>query len=218
MERPGKNKKSDTIQYNILPNLGDKELFDVKDTLRVQFMDSIWKITETNIRLYEEDRLDLTAGFNYKSDKKQLQIIADWKMNTNYTLVLLENFAVDSTRKTMLDTTRFKTMNIGDYGSAVIEIEKELIRKPTLISLYKNDVLVQSQSLKDTLVVYNQLAPGNYSLRLLYDENNNGLWDTGNFYERKLPEISLELPKPILIKSNWENRIIWQKNPKKLRK
>ena len=30
--------------------------------------------------------------------------------------------------------------------------------------------------------------PGEYELRILYDENQNGVWDPGNFFEHRQPE------------------------------
>lgn len=51
---------------------------------------------------------------------------------------------------------------------------------------------------------YNDFAAGNYIIRVVEDENNNGLWDTGNFDLRKQAEevrIFKELPE---LKAGWE--------------
>ncbi len=42
-------------------------------------------------------------------------------------------------------------------------------------------------------------------MRILYDENKNGVWDAGNFDLKKQPEIVQQLLKRITVKENWDN-------------
>lgn len=53
------------------------------------------------------------------------------------------------------------------------------------------------------------MDPGNYKLRLVYDENGNGRWDTGDFRERRQPEKVLYFDEPITIRSNWDVELEW---------
>jgi len=55
----------------------------------------------------------------------------------------------------------------------------------------------------------NTLQPGDYQLRLIIDENQNGVWDPGNYYEREQPEPIVfyrnsENQKIITLRANWE--------------
>ena len=48
--------------------------------------------------------------------------------------------------------------------------------------------------------------PGEYTMRLLYDTNKNGVWDTGRFYgEHRQPEIVISLKTPLSVRANWDN-------------
>ncbi len=47
------------------------------------------------------------------------------------------------------------------------------------------------------------LNPGTYKLRLIHDENNNGVWDKGDHYENIQPEKVVIFKEDILIKANW---------------
>ena len=47
--------------------------------------------------------------------------------------------------------------------------------------------------------------PGEYEIRILYDANNNGIWDPGNYAKKMQPEQVIVLPKKITIRENWEN-------------
>jgi hypothetical protein len=51
-------------------------------------------------------------------------------------------------------------------------------------------------------------APGEYDLRILYDDNKNGIWDPGSFFEnRHQPEKVLPISRKINVKAKWDNII-----------
>ena len=47
--------------------------------------------------------------------------------------------------------------------------------------------------------------PGEYEIRILFDDNNNGKWDPGNYSKKLQPEKVISLPKKLAIKANWDN-------------
>jgi hypothetical protein len=49
------------------------------------------------------------------------------------------------------------------------------------------------------------ILPGEYEVRLLYDENNNGQWDPGDYSTKLQPEKAIALPQKLSIKADWEN-------------
>ncbi len=48
------------------------------------------------------------------------------------------------------------------------------------------------------------LLPGNYTLEVWFDENNNDKWDEGNYEQKIFPERILLLKNFITIKPNWD--------------
>ena len=48
------------------------------------------------------------------------------------------------------------------------------------------------------------IKPGVYEIRLLFDSNKNGRYDTGSFLNRIEPERILYLNESIEIRANWE--------------
>jgi hypothetical protein len=61
-------------------------------------------------------------------------------------------------------------------------------------------------SIKSGVFSQNLFTPGDYELRILYDRNNNGKWDPGEFFKlRKQPEIVHPLPDKITVKAAWDN-------------
>lgn len=47
--------------------------------------------------------------------------------------------------------------------------------------------------------------PGEYDLRILFDKNNNGYWDPGNYSSKLQPEKVYSIPQKLNIRANWEN-------------
>jgi hypothetical protein len=54
------------------------------------------------------------------------------------------------------------------------------------------------------------LSPESYGLRVIWDDNNNGKWDAGEFIGRKQPEQVLYYPKAIELRANWELETVWE--------
>jgi hypothetical protein len=49
--------------------------------------------------------------------------------------------------------------------------------------------------------------PGEYEVRILFDKNGNGRWDTGNFPERRQPELVKPRKEKLTIRANWDNEV-----------
>ena len=72
----------------------------------------------------------------------------------------------------------------------------------------RNDVVSQIINVKN--FIFNLIEPGEYRIRVLVDENNNGEWDPGNIKELIEPEKvmfyrdSTTSQETLLLKANWE--------------
>ena len=51
---------------------------------------------------------------------------------------------------------------------------------------------------------FEHLEPLNYKLRVIYDGNKNGVWDTGNYLKRIQPEPVSYFPELLGVRANWE--------------
>ena len=68
----------------------------------------------------------------------------------------------------------------------------------------KDRVVAQHLMVGQGRVGFPHLKPAKYRARVVIDENGNGLWDTGNFFERRQPEKVQFLDKVIDVRANWE--------------
>lgn len=66
-------------------------------------------------------------------------------------------------------------------------------------NVLRSDVITGNSSL-----VYKNYLTGKYRIRVIYDANKNGLWDSGNVRLRTYPENAWISPKEISLRPNWE--------------
>ena len=60
---------------------------------------------------------------------------------------------------------------------------------------------------KSGKVAFRYIAPGEYMIRILIDENENGKWDTGNYAEHIQPEQFIYYMGKINVRANWEIKV-----------
>jgi hypothetical protein len=142
------------------------------------------------------------------SSNKEITIQTQWKEGTPYHLILEQDFATDTAGRQLLktDTLSFTTKKREDYGSLALRLKNFDASQNPVLQFIQNGQIVFSTPISSG--VFNQalFAPGEYSLRVLYDTNGNGKWDPGQFFgEKKQPEIAVPIQRTITIKPNWDN-------------
>ena len=55
-----------------------------------------------------------------------------------------------------------------------------------------------------TTIDFNLLEPDLFTLRIIYDENKNKVWDSGNYLEKRQAEEVIYFPKEIDVRANWD--------------
>lgn len=51
---------------------------------------------------------------------------------------------------------------------------------------------------------FKNIIPGSYFIKIIFDENNNGIWDPGNINTKRLPEKILRTKESIKVRANFE--------------
>ena len=74
----------------------------------------------------------------------------------------------------------------------------------------ESGVIAYSKYGKETLINFNSLKPGKYDLRILVDENENGIWDSANFADNIFAEPVYIFDKKIEVRPLWEIRETWK--------
>jgi uncharacterized protein (DUF2141 family) len=105
------------------------------------------------------------------------------------------------------DTVVFRssTRTLADYGFLTFSIVNPK-SYPILVQLVTEGGDMRKEQYAqngETSFYFENITPGNYYVRIIYDENENGKWDTGNFLKRRQPEEVVYFPKLLDIRANW---------------
>jgi hypothetical protein len=144
------------------------------------------------------------------STRKILTIQTNWAQDRAYSLVLDREFAEDSLGKRLLktDTLFFRTKKSTDYAAINIRLKNLNADQNAVLLFVQNDQVVYSAPVVNGAVVVQRFIPGEYDLRLLFDRNNNGVWDKGQFFGvKRQPEIIRPIERKINVRSTSENQI-----------
>ncbi len=156
-----------------------------------------------------DEKLQRVAPYTLAFDSNALKITHTWVPGAKYNLVIEKDFAQDSLGNKVLrnDTLKMEAKKLTDYGSVVFRMMSlDTTQRPVLL-LYRSDELRKSIPLTSSRITIPSILPGEYEIRILFDRNGNGKWDTGNFKERKQPELVKPRKEKLTIRANWDNEV-----------
>ncbi len=194
-------------RYRYAANLENGSL-DILGDLELKFDRRPSAYDTTKISLVNE-KIERVSPYTLAFDSNLLRIKHGWIPGTKYSLLIEKDFAEDSLGNKILrnDTLRFETKKLTDYGNITFRILNIDTAQHPVLLLYKSDVLKHSFALNSNRLVIPSILPGEYEIRILFDKNANGKWDTGNFPERRQPELVKPRKDKLTIRANWDNEV-----------
>jgi len=138
-----------------------------------------------------------------------------WQPGELYHLLIADSVFCDLSGAYNDSTSiRFKVRTMEDYGTLLMNVTVPEMSGQLIIQLMTDkEIKVQQKILSASgAVQFRYLMPGNYKLKMIFDENSNGKWDSGNYYKYSLPERIEYYETPLNIRSNWDLQEDWQVN------
>ena len=112
----------------------------------------------------------------------------------------------------------FELAGKDNYGTLQLKVITPELQKQYILQVIDENKNLISTSIiqKDTTVKFSNYKAGRYWVRIVYDNNKNGKWDTGNVAKKQQPEKIYNEPKELSIKANWDRNetITIPKEPK----
>lgn len=131
-----------------------------------------------------------------------------WKPDKGYILRLAENAFTDiHGNKSKAYIRRFNLDVDDNYGNFSIKITTPDTSKNYIVQWMSGEnETIQKQDVisKNTTLIYTTYPTANYRIRVIYDENKNGRWDTGSVRNKQQPEKSWTFEKVIALRPNWD--------------
>jgi hypothetical protein len=181
---------------------------DLINPLQLIFDRKITSYDSSKIVLANKDFIRQPFSLVPDTSATRLSILHNWVPNTAYNLIIAKDAFTDSAGATLprADTLTFTTRKEEDYGSLKIRFNNLDVSKNPVLQIVQGDLLITSAPLTQRDYVQKLFKPGDYQLRILYDENKNGRWDAGEFFgKHKQPEIVINLQSTISVRANWDN-------------
>ena len=200
----GKPAPEKRLRFSVAPS---SAIQDLLQPFEVSFNNPLKTFDTGKLVLTDTNYKPIPGKWQIDSTRTKISLLVQWKPETPYRLVMDTTAFADSAgrRLVKLDTIRFVTRRVEDYGSLVLRFSNlDLGKKPVL-------QFVQGEEIKESYPVTaaewsnKMMPPGDYELRILYDSNQNGKWDPGNYSKKLQPEQVIALPQKLAIKANWDN-------------
>ncbi|RYE31476.1 MAG: hypothetical protein EOP42_10525 [Sphingobacteriaceae bacterium] len=200
--------KRDTYKRNLSITNNSGGLLKPKTGLTLTSNFPIESVNEAQIVLNEDSVPKY--GFSLEKDtskSKSYTLKYPWKTGKNYDVVLNEGAFIDifgnKNKKTTITFTLNKEEN---YGSMVFTVNIPDPTKNYLLELLSTEkkVIKTVPIQKSGKVSFTDYAVGKYRVRVIYDLNKNGKWDTGDLKKRTQPEPIWYYNKELSLRANWE--------------
>jgi hypothetical protein len=159
---------------------------------------------------------DSTVVSNYTLTKdtatlKKLTLSYKFKPESRYQLVFndgtLTSIYGDKNKRTQTGMIKqFQVDKASNYGELTLKVTVPDTSKGYVVELLNDqkNVVRRDAITKSMLVTYKNYPVGKYRVRVVYDDNKNGKWDTGNYKKGIQPESIWLYTKDITLRSNWE--------------
>lgn len=156
-----------------------------------------------------EDSVQVNNVQLVKSTESQRKYILKypWRLNKEYILKISENAFSDAFgNKSKAYSRKFTLDSDENYGSISIKVTVPDTAKSYIVQWLneREEVLREDIVTKNTVLNYTTYPTAKYLLRVVFDENKNGRWDTGNIRNKRQPEKTWTLDKIISLRPNWD--------------
>lgn len=175
-------------------------------TLYIKSNTPLRLVDTSNISIYIDSQVVKINKYTFNGTI--LNVLTNTNLNNNNLKIILNEGAILDllNKKNKVDTIliqpAIKTISSLALTLKVVKPQYYILR---LKQGKKN--ISQHYITADTTLNFNKLVPGIYNIEIITDNNNNKIWDTGDFLSKKTPE-KIQLSKDIEIRQNWDKELI----------
>jgi len=226
-DRSKKKKKSDDeeetpepiLQFNLQTDISGS-VVELNKNIGINFPEPILAYDSTKIILYlSDDTLNKPLNIKFEKDTsvyRKYNISYQWEPEEKYTLQIdsaaFTNIFGVTSRKL---TTKFSAREEDYYGTVSLKFTS--VEMPVIVQLLTNSddekVVIEKTIEKIGSVLFDYIKPEKYRIKIIYDKNGNGKWDTGSYQDKVQPERVSYHNEVVKVRSNWEAEFSWDLKP-----
>lgn len=199
-------KAADSLSFTTLQRGG----IDFRDKFTLLTSTPLIAIDSTKITLVNKDSVAVPFTIRQREMEQLLEFNFDKEESEKYTFTMLPGAFRDFYDKEN-DTLSYKlsTRTYADYGNLRVTLQN-VDRFPLILEITADDgkVIASHYSESETEINFDAILPGTYFFRVIYDDNKNKEWDTGDYLQRLQPEEVIYFLGPgragVRVNSNWD--------------
>lgn len=181
-------------------------MLHLRDTLKLGSTVPMMKVDTAKFHFIDKDSVKVPLKLTLSDSKNRIDFIFDKEPVQSYKL-FIEPGAIEDILGIQNDTIKasIKTGKISDYCSIFLTL-RNIERFPVIIELIndKGDIVAKKFATEAKEFEFRNLRPSRFMIRIIYDDNGNRKWDTGNFLLNSQPEQVYYVKTIIEAKANWE--------------
>ena len=192
------------LRYTLAPAYQSQDLLN---SFEISFNKPLKKFDTAKLVLTDTNHKPVPVAWSIDSSRTKLSMAVKWQEEMPYRLIMDTTAFSDSAdnRLTRLDTLRFTTKSQSEYGNVVLRFTNLDLDRHPVLQFVSGDEVKLSYPVTAMEWSNKMMVPGEYELRILFDANQNGKWDPGNYPKKLQPEKVITLPQKLGIRANWDN-------------
>lgn len=215
------NEKPDTIKplYKGLPTGKEVTVLNFTDNLQVGKLlpnqlleitvsEPVDSIYSTGIHFMTADSVEVEA---VDFDVQNVRTIRFDSLSPTIALLKIDSGAVVSCFKHVNAKPYWASLKVLEpdyFGTLILNIDTVFQQAVFVDLLDEKNKVISSVPFSNQLI-FNEIIPGKYQVRIIFDDNGDGKWTTGSLIEKRNPEKVIYNKELIDVKSNWEKEVDW---------
>ncbi len=189
----------DTLRLDGSPRgkLGFQEKFKLLGTTPLITTDTSF------VEILDKDSLQVPFTMVLDTIKNQVDFDFELTDSQKYSVTLLPG-AIQDFFGEQNDTIQYNlsTGSYADLGDLTLNLEGK-VQYPVIVQLIsdKGETLRERYATEPQAIEFNFLEPKKYGFRVIFDANENGIWDTGNYLKGIQPEVVKYYPDMVDVRA-----------------
>lgn len=198
-----KDQKKDTLSIRAVQN----GVINFRERFTLETETPLVKFDKTKIKLVNKDSTAVDFTTEYDEFNQKLYVDFKKEPQEKYNFTFFPGALTDFYEKTN-DTLSYKltTKEAADYGNLVLNL-KNIKRFPIIVEITNkkgDEVLASEYSEGSTKIEFNLLVPTQFTVRIIYDDNKNKMYDAGSFLDKRYAEEVFYYQQEVDVRSNWD--------------
>lgn len=200
--------ESDTTKFRL--NSGTASPYSPTDSISMESAAPIFEINPSKIYLFKHDTVEVPF-MTYPAGIRNVGLRSTLNYGEQLRWVLDSGAIVDLYGRANDSIAQgFKVLNDNELSIFYLHVRSDSTF-PKVVQIFndKSEVLYTERFSDNIDISLYDIHPQKLRVRVIYDVNSNGKWDTGNYFENRQPEKVIYLDKKVELRANWEIEETW---------